>query len=144
MKNAVILEAIDWLLKMDRRLPAIWPEELPPEDSPGFWTLAMQAEMRHRATVSKKTALLIAGGGEPPPMTDLECWLYRRRGEWAGQVLLVKAEQGVPIPVPLRELLEWALIRSYDSDGCIAFWNHAIERGGVPHPDNPDGFSPLG
>jgi hypothetical protein len=31
----------------------------------------------------------------------------------------------------MHEVLEWLLIRSWESDGCVALWNHA-ERGGMP------------
>jgi hypothetical protein len=39
-------------------------------------------------------------------------------------------------------VLEWALVKTWETDGCIGLWNHA-ERGGKPHPENPDGLSPI-
>lgn len=62
--------------------------------------------------------------------------------EWAAQVAIVKVQEGVEPDAPLAEVLDWALNKTWESDGCIALWNHA-ERGGKPHPANPDGLSPI-
>lgn len=146
MKKSKILDAFDWMIETDKRLPASWPEELPPESDPGFWTEAMKAEMTGRVSLSKKIRLLIADPAQPHPMTDLESWLYRRRAQWARQCLHAAAQKGLAIPdeAPLGEVLYWVLVQAWEKEGCLAFWEHAIERGGVPHPDNPEGFSPLG
>ncbi len=75
-------------------------------------------------------------------MTPLEAWLYRRRVEWAAQVILVKAKERVEPDASVAEVLDWLLIGSWESDGCIGLWNHA-ERGGKSHPENPDFLSPV-
>jgi hypothetical protein len=59
-------------------------------------------------------------------------------------MIIAKAQQNIAPPetVSLREVLEWALVKTWETDGCIGMWIHS-ERGGVPHPENPDGLSPL-
>jgi len=132
---------LDWLQAMDSRLPAVFPSELPPETSKDFWFRVAEIEMSTRATLSAKVRTLIGGPGIPA-MSPLEAWLFRRRVEWAGQVILAKAQIRIEPNEPLAEVLLWALVSSWESDGCIGLWNHA-ERGGKPHPNNPDGLSPL-
>lgn len=142
-KNTIWLKAIQWMQNAGLYITERWPEELPPETTIGFWKLACQIEMRDRETISQKIRLLISNDGAQTPMTDLEAWLYRRRVEWAGQVALSQVQKGVEPVETLNQVLEWLLIRTWETDGCIAFWNHAIERGGKPHPENPDGMSPI-
>jgi hypothetical protein len=137
------LEAMDWLRAIDATLPQKWPPDLPPESTPGFWRHAAELEMQRRSIVSERTREMIESGRLPPTMTTLDLWFYRRRVEWAGQVILAKAQEGVEPDVPLAEVLAWILIGSWDTDGCIGFWNHAVERMGMPHPLNPDGLSPV-
>jgi hypothetical protein len=72
----------------------------------------------------------------------LEGFIYRRRVEWAAQLALAKAQEGIEPDAPLSEVLSWLLVTSWESDGCIALWHHA-ERGGKPHPENPHGLTPI-
>ncbi|MCP5527816.1 MAG: hypothetical protein H7A47_13580 [Verrucomicrobiales bacterium] len=137
------LEAMDWLRAFDRSLPQEWPSELPPESAPGFWRRATELEMQRRGTVSKQTEQMIEDGKVPPSMTALDLWFYRRRVEWAGQVILAKAQEGIEPDAPLVDVLKWVLVGSWDTDGCIGFWNQALERQGKAHPLNPDGLSPV-
>jgi hypothetical protein len=125
---------------MDSRLPSAWPPELPLESAQDFWFHVAQIEMTMRNIVSAKTRLLIAA--DDVAMTALEAWLYRRRVEWAAQIVLTRVKLRVEPHVPLSEVLDWLLIGSWESDGCIGLWNHA-ERGGKPHPNNPDGMTPI-
>jgi hypothetical protein len=141
--QSIWLDAIQWLRNVDRTLPQDWPAELPPESTPGFWQRAAELEMQHRTPVSQKTECIIRDGHAPASMTALELWFYRRRVEWAAQVIIAKAQEGVQPLTTLSAVLTWALIGSWDSDGCIGFWTHAIERHGNPHPENPDGLSPV-
>jgi hypothetical protein len=97
--------------------------------------------MSTRDVLSAKVRSLVNGEGLCA-MTPLEAWLYRRRVEWAAQVAFVKAKERVEPDVSLAELLDWLLIGTWESDGCIGLWNHA-ERGGKPHPENSDGLSPV-
>lgn len=129
-----------WLVRAEKDLPQVWPPELPSETTPDFWFTVCRFEMSTRDIVSEKLRLLLSGRAVDP--TLLEVWFFRRRFEWAGQVALAKAKEGVEPPVPLAEVLEWALVKTWQTDGCISLWKHA-ERGGKPHPDNPDGLSPL-
>ncbi len=127
---------LDWLKSMDSRLPAVFPPELPSEESPDFWFRAAQIEMATRGTLSAKIRSLV-NGQELSDMTPLEAWLYRRRVEWAAQVILVKAKERVEPDASVAEVLDWLLIGSWESDGCIGLWNHA-ERGGKSHPENEE------
>jgi len=124
------------MMAMDSRLPSDYPSELPPLNSPDFWFAVSKLEIATRDTVSAKVRLLVKGA-ELPPMTPLEAWLYRRRVEWAGQLCLAGAQKGEP-DLYLHQALEWLLIGSWESDGCVSLWNHA-ERGGKPHPEIPMG-----
>jgi hypothetical protein len=133
-------DVIDWLQSKDSQLPAIFPSELPSETSPDFWFVVAKLEMSTRDMLSAKIRLLVTNK-EPPNMTILEAWLYRRRVEWAGQLVLAGVQKGEP-QMSLPQLLEWLLISSWETDGCIGLWNHA-ERGGTPHPENPDGLTPI-
>lgn len=126
---------------MDSRLPSRYPSELPPLNSPGFWFAVAKVEIATRDTLSSKVRLLVKGE-QFPSMSPLEAWLYRRRVEWAAQVVLARVKSQVQTQTPLPEVLDWLLIRSWESDGCIGLWNHA-ERGGKPHPENPDGLTPI-
>lgn len=139
--KSIWLDVLAWLKAMEVRLPTVYPTELPPESSDGFWFHVAQIEMSTRDTLSAKVQALVAGA-EFPAMSDLEVWLYRRRVEWAAQLALASAQRKIEPEAPLGDLLEWLLIDSWESDGCIGLWNHA-ERGGTPHPENPDGLSPT-
>ena len=137
------LDALAWLREIDRLLPQEWPPELPPESTTGFWKQAAEMEMQHRTTVSQLTQQMIEDGRLPATMTALDLWFYRRRVEWASQLILAKAQEGVEPDASLTDVLKWVLIKSWDTDGCIGFWNHAVERQGKPHPLNPYGYSPI-
>ena len=138
---SVWLDALDWLKAVDSRLPTAFPSELRPETTPDFWFRLAETEMSTRQTVSARVRSLI-NGPSVPAFTAPEAFLYRRRIEWAAQVALAKAKDGVRPDAPLPEVLGWLLIGSWESDGCIALWNHA-ERDEKPHPANPDGLSPT-
>lgn len=131
----------NWLESAQSVVPKVWPSELPHETATDFWFIACKYEMSTRDSVSEKLRLLV-GGQALPSISPLEGWMIFRRVEWASQLGLAKAQQGVIPPVPLSEVLEWALIATWQSDGCQGMWKHA-ERGGLPHPENPDGLSPL-
>ena len=130
-----------WLTSAESILPKAWPQELPPENTPDFWFTACKYEMATRDSLSAKVRVLIEGA-RLPSWTLLEVWLFRRRLEWAGQVALAKVAEGVDPDATLPEILEWALVKTWETDGCVGMWNHA-ERSGKPHPGNPDGLSPL-
>ncbi len=138
--------AMEWMQIQAVNLPKAWPPELPPEDkskTEDFWRQVCRHEMTTRNSLSTKIRMLL-DGSEPPSISALESWLLWRRFEWAGQIIMAKASQNIAPPddVPLTEVLDWALVRTWETDGCVEVWNHS-ERGGVPHPENPEGFSPL-
>jgi hypothetical protein len=113
-----------------------WPVELLPveeERTEAFWMTACREEMRTRHTLSAKIQALLAGP-ERQPMTPLEEWLLRRRVDWALQLGMAKFEEDILPPVSLQEVLEWALVKTWESDGCQGMWLHA-ERGGEQHPE---------
>lgn len=130
-----------WLKSAESILPEIWPSELPPESTKDFWFTACKYEMSMRDQLSAKLRMLI-GGQELPSLSLLESWLFRRRLEWASQVALAKVMEGVEPIASMPEVLEWVLVKTWETDGCISMWNHA-ERNGMPHPGNPDGLSPI-
>lgn len=132
------LGAMDWMSGEIARLAADWPPELPPQSSAtgeAFWMEASRREMSTRDTLSAKLRRLIADG-ERSAMTALECWMLRRRVEWAAQLAMAKTAEGILPDAPLTEVLDWLLVSSWESDGCLAMWKHA-ERGGAPHPAGP-------
>ena len=129
-----------WLKAVEIRLTATWPPELPPESSPGFWQAAARAEFQTRGALSAKVQALVVGA-EFPAMTPLEAWLYRRRVDFAVQFVRAKMISGVFPTDPLNEVLLWSLLTLWETDGCIAFWNHC-ERGGKPPPTTPPRNSP--
>ncbi len=143
MSRSIWLDAMEWFRRIDGALPRAWPAELPPESDPSLWALAARLEMQQRSATSKKIQRMITEGAVSSSVTPLDLWFYRRRVEWAAQLILTKAQEGIEPDATLCEVLEWALIRSWETDGCIGFWNHAIERGGRPHPENADGLSPV-
>lgn len=125
--------------KITRRLTKVWPPELPPEhqsDSELFWMAACREEMRLRQTLSAQIRTLL-NQKEFPSMSPLESWLLRRRVEWAAQLAVAKSEAQIQPSVPMAQVLEWALVTSWESDGCIGMWQHA-ERAGKLHPEAPD------
>ena len=139
--KSIWLDAVDWLKRVDPQLPALFPSALPPETAPDFWFRLAETEMKTRDVVSAKVRAVI-DGKTPSSLTSLEAFIYRRRVEWAAQLALAKAQEGIEPNAPLTEVLIWLLVASWESDGCIALWNHA-ERGGKPHPKNPRGLSPI-
>ena len=143
MSLGLISDALHWMDEMDQRLLREWPEELPPEHSEGFWQEATRLEMNERRAISQKIARLISTGDPGNIMSVLDQWFYRRRVEYAAQYCLGCAKRQIDPDDDLRSFLHYLLISSWEEHGCLAFWNHAIERGGEPHPENPDGTSPL-
>lgn len=140
MKSAAFwLDFTDVLKIISDGLGHDWPAELPPESesqTEAFWLAACREEMRTRQTLSAKIQEILKMQGLPP-MTPIEQWLLRRRIEWASQVGMSKFEQDILPPVPLPEVLEWALAKTWESDGCQGLWMHA-ERAGKMHPEAPD------
>lgn len=140
-QQSIWLDYIECLKLLDKAIPAKFPPELPPETDAAFWPLAMKLEMTARKGLSAKIRELVEKQIEVE-FSDLECWLYRRRTEWAAQLALAKVKEKVEPNVSMEELLIWGLIKTWESDGCISMWNH-MERGGKPHPKNVDGLSPI-
>lgn len=144
MKKArsVWLEFMDGLKLISSRLPTVWPAELPPESTPDFWFIACRHEMSTRDSVSALARALTEKGLPEHPVSPLEGWMLRRRIEWAGQWGLAALQKGLEPVEPSHEVLRHALVTSWEKAGCVALWYNA-ERGGKPHPDNPDGLKPL-
>lgn len=134
-------EVTGWLKACEAALPAVWPPELPPEQTPDFWFVVCRHEMASRKDISAQLRSMIITG-DTGMVQPLQAWLIRRRFEWAGQLAMVAVMKKNEPDEGLAEILEWVLIVSWETDGCISMWNHA-ERGGTPHPENADGLSPL-
>jgi hypothetical protein len=140
-EQSIWSDMIHCLKLLDQVIPAEFPDELPAETQHDFWERAMKLEMQTRSLLSCKIRELL-NTKEPPAMSKAECWMYRRRVEWACQAALSKVKEGVEPNVTLEELLLWGLVTTWESDGCIAMWNH-MQRGGKPHSKNPDGLTPT-
>ena len=140
-RKSIWPEVISWMQACETALPAIWPPELPPEQMPDFWFVACRHEMATRKEISAQLRTMIETG-DSGTVTPLQGWLIRRRFEWAGQVALAAVSRKIEPVEGLAETLYEVLAMSWEKDGCIGMWNHA-ERGGKPHPENPDGLSPL-
>lgn len=134
-------EVMTWLRACEAALPALWPPELPPEQTLDFWFVACRHEMRTRQEISTQIRRMIETG-DSGTVSPLAAWLIRRRLEWAGQMALAGASRKVEPAGGVAEALYEVLVLSWETDGCIGMWNHA-ERDGKPHPENPDGLSPL-
>ncbi|MDD4736647.1 MAG: hypothetical protein PHP44_11150, partial [Kiritimatiellae bacterium] len=143
MSQGIIREALHWMDEMDQQLLREWPKELPAENSSGFWQEAARLEMIQRKSISQKIARLISTGDPANIMSVLDQWYYRRRVEYAVQLCVGCVQRQIDPSDDLRSFLHDLLISEWEEHGCLAFWNHAIERGGVPHPENPDGTLPL-
>jgi len=138
------LDFMDALEVITDALPKAWPAELPPENesrSEAFWMAACREEMRTRKKLSGWIRALLERRG-PSPMTAIECWLLRRRVEWAAQLGMAAADRGILPQEPLPVILDWALVRTWEKDGCQGMWLHA-ERGGEAHPETPPWLKDL-
>lgn len=133
---------MDWLVSTAQQLPQVWPPELPPEEAKDFWFIACRFEMQTRKEVSARIRLMFHGE-EMGEVRPLESWFFRRRMEWAGQVVLAAVQKNLLPGQTAEETLEHLLVGSWEKDGCVGMWYHA-ERDGRPHPENPDGLTPLG
>lgn len=133
--NSLWLDLLAWMQALDARLPVDRPEDMLPEGDPQFWWQVAGIEFQTRGAVNAKIEALLATM-EPIAMMPWEAFLIRKRMEWAAQVALAKAKEGVEPDATLLEVLRWTLLTTWESDGCIALWNNA-ERGGKPHPDTP-------
>jgi hypothetical protein len=130
------LEITDWLLALSRELTVVWPEELPPEsDTEAFWMAACREEMRMRHMLSAKIPAL-GRGLDPASLEPLEAWLLRMRIQWAVQLVDAASSKATDTDVSVEWFRDFALVRSWESEGCQGFWSHA-ERGGEPHPEAP-------
>lgn len=129
------IDVIEWLKRIDQQVQQQYPPELPVADDPEMWRVAQKLEMSTRDRLSDLIRSLVRTEVFPP-MTLLDAWFYRRRVEWAAQLAWWKAKDGVEPDATLQEVLLWILVTTWESDGCIGFWN-ACERGGQPHPNLP-------
>lgn len=127
------------LTKIEKKLRTDWPQELPQENSPGFWREATRYESALRSVVSHKIELLFDNKDfDVSNWSALETWLYLRRVDFILNVLLEAAERKVDLKDEPRKALRSFLLEMWDECGALAFWNFAMERDGKPSPDaNP-------
>jgi hypothetical protein len=128
----------NWLMDVSRTLPKAWPEQLPPveeEQTEGFWMAACREEMRTRHTLSAK---ILAWGPEPDAssLEPIEGWLVGMRIQWALQLVDAASQKATDTDVTLEWLIDFAMVRSWETNGCQGFWLHA-ERAGQAHPEAP-------
>lgn len=129
-------DLFDLLLKIEHLLPKTCPSELPPETTPGFWTLATQQEFAHRATLTEKIRLALTASLESvATWSPIEVWLYQRRMEWATQIALEAEKQNASCSDSPEEFLLATIVDHWHDQGALAFWEHAMERDGKPHPE---------
>ena len=129
-------ELFDLLDQVEKLTVKEWPAELPPETAPGFWETATRMEFLHRATLTEKIRLALSGCLQScASWSPIEVWLYQRRMEWATQVALAAAKDGASCrDTPERFLLD-VMVERWSDQGALAFWEHATERSGRPHPE---------
>ena len=112
------------------------PPELPAESASGFWETATRLEFSHRAALTGKIRLALTDGLQSvATWTPIEAWLYRRRVDWAIQIALEASKRRIACADSPREFLMKFIVEDWSENGAIAFWNHAMERDGKPHPD---------
>lgn len=129
-------DLFDLLDEIERQLPKAWPAELPPEGSPGFWQVATRQEFEHRAILTEKIRLALTDGPQFfSTFSPIEAWLYRRRMEWATQLVLEAAKRGIHCTDTPHAFLKNVMVEHWADQGAHAFWNHAMERNGKPHPE---------
>ena len=130
-------ELFDILQKIEATLPKEWPNELPREtNTPSFWEAATRQEFAHRTTLTEKIRLALTDGLQSvATWSPIEAWLYQRRMEWATQLVLEAAKQQMSSSDTPREFLMNVIVDHWHENGAIAFWNHAMERDGKPHPE---------
>ena len=125
-----LLGEIEGLLSKER------PPELPPENTPEFWEAATRLEFSHRTALTEKIRLALTNGLQSvATWTPAEAWLYRRRAEWAIQIAIEAARRRIACTDSPQEFLMKFIVEGWSEDGAIAFWNHAMERDGKPHPE---------
>lgn len=132
-------DLIDLLSEIENLLPKEWPSELPSVNTPGFWETATRQEFAHRATLTEKIRLALTGGLQSvSTWSPIEAWLYQRRAEWTSQLALEGAKRRLACSDSPRDFLLNVMVEHWHEDGAVAFWNHAIERGGKPHPETDE------
>lgn len=128
-------DLFDLLGDISRVLPKDWPAELPDESAPGFWEAATRQEFSHRSALSEKIRFILSGDVmSASAWSPIEAWLYRRRAEWAIQLVIEAAKRRKTSDDSPRDFLLRVMVEDWSGNGAIAFWNHAMERDGKPHP----------
>jgi hypothetical protein len=141
-RKSVWQDALAWLQRLHPALLMEMPKELPPEEATDFWPSAARLEMTLRKDVTLRVEGFISGDFSNVSDPAIS-WLLHRRLEWAAQIIFEAALRD-PFPgISLEEALRWSTIESWDSDGCIGFWNHAVERGGALPSEDPLGIAHL-
>lgn len=129
-------DLFDLLEEISSLVTKEWPKELPPKDAPGFWEMATRQEFAHRATLTQKIRLALSGERQSAASwSPIEAWLYARRREYAIQRFLEGLRQGLTYSGSPRNFLMELMADRWHENGAIAFWNHAMERDGQPHPE---------
>lgn len=123
MDTAWVEEARDLMLGIVESLPEVWPEDMPPEGTPGLWSAAFLLEKQTRAELSRRIPEIIA---EPhrASLTTAQAWMLRRRIEWAAQLLAEGVRNGLSCPTG-EDFLRRALIEMWESDGAASFARRA-------------------
>jgi len=99
-------------------LPRDLPD--PADEISEFWNAVRKAEMQCRQALSE-TIQQILSGESPRPMTETEQLLFRFRLEWAMEFAKDRMRKNLPHPT-LREALLFALVGSWEQQGCLEFW----------------------
>ena len=129
-------ELFDLLERIEKQTVKDWPAELPPETAPGFWETATRMEFLHRATLTEKIRLALTASLESAATwSPIEVWLYQRRVEWATQIAFEAAKQNATCQDSPEEFLLETIVDHWHDQGALAFWEHAMERDGKPHPE---------
>lgn len=120
--------ALAFLRELSRKLPSTWPKELPPEDHPQFWAIALRLEKERSEAVDEWLAHALCG--ELRLIDPLNSWLVGRRLELAGQWVLEFAAKPSAIPKRLSdlEILVWLMVVSWQETGRDAFVRFALRQ----------------
>lgn len=129
MKNRW-LDVSGRLVELEAGLPHLWPEELPEKVDHVFWATAGRLEIQHRSVIDELVTIAVTTGVWPA-MSPLSGWLIQRRLEWGIQVIAAKVMDYCvepPVEVSDNEVLLWALVATWGSDGIYAMQNQTLKH----------------
>jgi hypothetical protein len=132
-------DVIDVLALLERGLPQVYPTD-PDRET---WEALLRLERAVRNDVSSWLRLALQARAAPDSIPPKWAFLVNLRIKWALQLVRGYEARKVAPALPGNQILQWLLIETWETAGCAALQNH-VARGGSPHPENPNGETPLG